>query len=62
MSLLGAIGNIMAGSGIQEVLEYIYATNTVGHMLNWKAIARDPREHILVSGALNAMLTSEVLE
>ena len=60
MSLLGAIGNIMAGSGLQEVLECVHASNTVGHMLSGKTIARVLRGHILVSGALNAMLTSEV--
>ena len=60
MSLLGAIGNIMAGSGLQEVLECVFASNTVGHMLRGKAIARVLRGHILVNGALNAMLISEV--
>lgn len=60
MSLLGAIGSIMAGSGLEEVLECVYANNTVGHMLSGKAIARAIRGHILVSGALNAMLTSQV--
>ena len=60
ISYLGAIGNIMAGSGLQEVLECVYASNTVGHMLSGKAIARAIRGHILVSGALNALLTSEV--
>ena len=50
----------MAGSGLQEVLECVYASNTVGHMLSGKAISRALRGPILVSGALNAMLTSEV--
>ena len=52
MSLLGGIGNIMTGSGLQEVLECVYASYTVGHMVNGKAIARALRVHILVSGAL----------
>ena len=60
MRLLGAICNIMAGSGLQEVLEYVYATNIVDHMLSRKAIVRALRGHIPGSGALNAMLTSEV--
>ena len=58
MSLLGAIGNIMTGPGLQ-VLESIYASNTVGHMLSGKAIARALHGHILVSGALNDMPTSD---
>ena len=50
MSLLGAIANIMAGSGLQEMLECVYASNTMGHMLSGKAVARALRGHILVSG------------
>ena len=49
-----------SGSGLQEVLECVYASNTVGHKLSGKAVARALRGHILVSGALNDMLTSEV--
>ena len=60
MSMLGVIGGIMAGSGLQEVLECVYASNTVGHMLSGKAIARTLRGHILVSVALNVTLTSKV--
>ena len=60
MSLLGAIGNIMAGSGLHEVIECVYASNTVVHMLSGKAFARALRGHILVNRALNVMLTSEV--
>lgn len=40
MSFLSCVGHIMEGSGIQEILELIYATNTVPHMLGGKAIAR----------------------
>ena len=50
----------MASSGLQDVLECVYASNTVGHMLSGKAIDRALRSHILVIGVLNAMLTAEV--
>jgi len=30
MSFLGCIGHLMAGSGIQDVLELVYAKNAVG--------------------------------
>ncbi len=40
MSFLGSIGHLMAGSGLQAVLELFYASNTVVHMLSGKAIAR----------------------
>lgn len=42
----------MAGSGLQEVLELVYAKNAVGHMLNGKAIATAIRGHFLVDAAL----------
>ncbi len=54
------IGHIMTGTGLQELLECIYASNTVNHMLGGKAISRAVRGHMLVSGALNAMLMLDV--
>ena len=40
MSFLGCIGHIMQSSGLYEVLETVYATNAVEHMLAGKAVAR----------------------
>ena len=45
----------MAGSGLKELLEVIYASNAVDNMLTGKAILRAVRGHILVDAALNAM-------
>jgi hypothetical protein len=59
MSFLGSIGHTMAGSGLQEVLECIYADNAVIHMLSGKAISRAVRGHIIISGVLNSMLMSK---
>ncbi|CAH3151809.1 unnamed protein product [Porites lobata] len=59
MSFLGCIGHIMAGSGIEEVLELVYAKNAVPHILSGKAVARAIRGHFLVDAALNAMLVSD---
>ena len=56
MSFLGCIGHLMAGSGLTELLEVIYANNAVDTMLTGKAIARAVRGHMLVDAALNAML------
>ena len=39
MSFLGAIGHLMAGSGLRELMEFIYASNAVVHMFSGKAIA-----------------------
>ena len=40
MSVLGAVGDMMSGSGIEELLELVYATNRVSHMMSGKAFAR----------------------
>ena len=53
MSFLGAIDHIMAGLGLEELLECIYAGTTVTHMLSGKAISRAVRGHTLVSGAIH---------
>ena len=49
----------MAGSGLQELLETIYANNTVTHMLTGKAVQRAFRRLRLVDAALNAMIVSD---
>lgn len=59
MSFLGCIGHLMAGSGLQELLELVYAKNAAIHMLSGKAVSRAIRGHFLVDGALNAMLASK---
>ena len=38
----------MSGSGIEELLECVYASNTVGHMLSGKAVQSAFRGHLLV--------------
>jgi len=60
MSFLGCIGHLMAASGLQELLEQIYAPNTVVHMLNGKAISRALRGHFLVNAALNGLIMANV--
>ena len=56
MSFLGSIGHIMKGSGLQEVLELIYADNAVSHILSDKAVQRAIRGHFLINTALDALL------
>ena len=36
MSFLGSIGHLMAGSGLRELLELIYASNPVDHIMTGK--------------------------
>ena len=58
MSFLGCVGHLMAGSGLEQLLEVVYAENAVKHILSGKAIARAVRGHLMVHAALNAMLTA----
>ena len=59
MSFLGAIGTIMNGSGLEDLLELIYAKNTVPHILSGKAISRAVRGHLIIDAALNILLLSQ---
>lgn len=59
MSFLGSIGHLMASSGLQEILERVFAKSAVLHMLSGKAIARAVRGHFLVDRALNALLVRD---
>ena len=61
MSLLGSIGHLMAGSGLQELFELMYAPNAVVHMLAGKALARAVRAHLIIESALNALLLSDAM-
>ena len=47
MLFMGAVGTIMAGSGIEEIWETVYAPNTVDHMLTGHAYARGLHAHFL---------------
>ena len=59
MSFLGSIGHLMAGSGLHELLEVVYASNTVNHMMTGKAVSRAVRGHLLVDAALNTILVAD---
>lgn len=52
----------MAGSGLRELLELIYASNAVDHIMTGKAISRAVRAHLIVDAKLNALLYSQALE
>ena len=62
MSLLGAIGSIMAGSGLKEMLTQVYAEGSVDQMLSGKAVSRAVRGHFLIDSALNIISTSAALQ
>ena len=60
MSFLGCIGHLMAASGLQELLELIYAPNAVVHMLSGKAISQAVRGHLIVDVALNTLVLAHM--
>ena len=48
----------MAVSGLQELLETVYAGTSVKHVLSGKAVSRAIRGHLLVFSALNTVLVA----
>lgn len=48
-----------AASGLKEVFENVYASNTMTHMLTGKAFSRVVRGHFLLNTALHILIMSE---
>jgi hypothetical protein len=59
MSFVGAIGHLMSGSGIEDVLKCVYADTAVTHMLSGKAISRSVRGRLLTNATLNALIVCQ---
>ncbi len=59
MGLLGI--SCLHASGLQHILELVYAPNAVVHMLTGKSAARAVRAHLLVDAALNGLLLFNAL-
>ena len=49
----------MQCSGMQDILEQIFAPNSVPHLLSGKAVSRAVRGHVLICTALYILLTNE---
>ncbi|KAJ6661273.1 hypothetical protein lerEdw1_015410 [Lerista edwardsae] len=62
MNVLGAIGTLMDGTGLRNILEEVYAENAVVHMLSGKAVARAVRGHLLVDNCLHQLLLNSIAE
>ncbi|KAJ8890297.1 hypothetical protein PR048_009805 [Dryococelus australis] len=61
MYFLGVIGDLMTGSGLEDVLQTVYGSNTDNHILTGKAVSRDFRGHMLVDSALSSIILSDIL-
>lgn len=62
MNLLGAIGTLMEGTGLTDIMEVVYGENAVHHMMTGKSVQRAFRGHLLVDRCLNQMVVSDLLE
>lgn len=62
MSFLGCIGHRMTGTGLKELLELVFASNTTSHMMSGKSVSHAIRGHLLIDAALNAILVSQAFE
>lgn len=60
MNALGSIGTLMNGSGLTDILEFVYEENAVKHMLTGKSVQRAFRGHLLVENCLNGTLIAEL--
>lgn len=60
MNVVGAIGTLMKGSGLNEVLQEIYGPNAVLHVMTGKAISRAVRGHMIVDAALSTLIMTDV--
>ena len=55
---MGSIGNIMSGSGLEELWKSVYASETTPHMMSGHAYSRALRAHILTIEALTTLIMS----
>jgi len=60
MSYLGAIGYLMSGSGLKELLSTIYAPLSVEKMMQGLAFARAVRGHLLATASLATVILEVV--
>ena len=52
----------MKGSGIMQLFEEVYASNTLEHIMTGKAIARAFRAHIIAHSTLSTILLNAVID
>ena len=62
VSYLGSIGNLMIGSGIEDLFIEVYAQNTVSHIMSGKAVPRALHAHFLTEAVLVSLLLEQVFD
>ena len=61
MNDFGAIGHLMNGSGIRNLLEVVYGENAVTHILTGKAVDCAVRSYMLLDNCLNYKIINKIL-
>lgn len=51
----------MDGSGLRDVFDLVYESNTTPHLLSGKAISRAIRAHIIFKSSLFAVINNNIL-
>ena len=62
MNVLGAIGTLMDGTGLKEIMETVYGENAAVHMMSGKAVQRAVRGHLLVDQCLTRRIVTKIME
>ena len=62
MSFLGAVGDMMNGSDIEELLELVYAMNSIGYIMSGQAFVRAISGHFLVDSCQNNILINKIVK
>ena len=60
MSFMGAVGTIMAGSGLKEVWSIIYAAESTNQMMTGHSYSRALRAHYITQLALTKILLETI--
>ena len=60
-NLLEAMGTLMKGSGLGEILEVTYTENALTHILSGKAVQRALRGHHLLDSCLNEIILENLI-
>ena len=61
MNVLDAIGHLLNGSGIRNLLEVIYGEDAVTHILTGKAVDCAVRSYMLLDNCLNYIIIDKIL-
>jgi len=62
MNLLGAIGTLMEGTGLKDILGTVYGENAVAQMMTGKSVQRAFCGHLLVDKCLNHIILLEMAD